>query len=136
MQPIEIAQLNGASSASYGRFQSKFPVFSLLPGNSLCGDRFRGTASSATHSWNPETSSQPAQRPAFRGPLRARRLETGRNAYPEAHLAARSLTSDFESPDFAHRLHATTVCVSRRLIRRSSLRESNASEDENGEIDG
>ena len=55
----------------------------------------------ATHSRNAETSPHPVQSPVFCGPLRARRLETAWNGSPDAQLAGRSLTSNFQSPEFA-----------------------------------
>ena len=64
------------------------------------GDRFGGTASSATHSLNLRTSPHAAQSPVFRGPLRARRLETDRTGSVAAVLCARSPMAIFQSPEF------------------------------------
>jgi len=75
----------------------------LLAGNLPCGDRFDGTTSSATHSVNLRTSPHAAQSPVFRGPLRARRLETERTGTVLAVLCARSPMPIFQSPEFAVR---------------------------------
>ena len=56
------------------------------------------TASSARHFLNSETSPHAAQRPAFRGPLRGRRLETAGSAVSWRYFSGQSLTSTFQSP--------------------------------------
>jgi hypothetical protein len=45
-----------------------------------------------------------AQRPAFCGPLRTRRLETAWNGSPEAQLALGPLTPGVQSPEYARGL--------------------------------
>ena len=103
-KPLKLLVFPAALSGKNGLFLRLSLFFSLLAGSAAVTDRLPKTASSATHSQKLETSPSSVQWPAFRGPLRRRRLETARIGSSGAQLAVRSLTSNFQSPEFARGL--------------------------------